>query len=102
MPRISIRIFVDDAEFDRVDEDLPAEVDAREIVDECRRCVEASKPLTAEETAEMEEGLAALSRQHDERRRQAGGRSLEERRRREEAAAVRMLQARGWRLEKPD
>jgi hypothetical protein len=102
MSRISIRVFVDDAEFARIDEDLPAEVDVREIVDECRRCVEASKPLTAEEAAEMEEGLAALSRQHDERRRRTGETPLEERRRLEEAAMVRSLRALGWRVEEPE
>jgi hypothetical protein len=51
MARISIRVFVDDVEVDRVEEDLPAEA-VSSIVDSCRQAVAERRPLSPEEEAE--------------------------------------------------
>ena len=43
MARISIRVFVDDAELDRAEADLPSEA-AREIIDDCKQTLEEHRP----------------------------------------------------------
>jgi hypothetical protein len=87
--RISIRFFVDDAELDRIDADLPAE--PPEIVAACREWVDEwvtmSQPMSKEEVASFEE---AFARQFGVRPRQ----SLEDRVRAEQALADRMIEDR--------
>ena len=99
MARISIRVFVDDAELDRAEAELPAEV-ARDIVDACKRTLDEHTPPTPEEEMEAAEAFARFldrPRKTPEEIQQ----SLERRTRAEEANAERLLRKRGWKLEKP-
>jgi hypothetical protein len=89
MPRITIRIFEDDTEVDRIEAtDLPAA--PAEIAAACRQLVDdwatASRPPSEEESAAFEE---AFARQFGVPRQ-----SLDERIRGEQALAERLLESR--------
>ncbi len=96
MARISIRIFVDDAEFDRVDADLPAEA-TRDIVDGCKQVVEENKPLTPDEATDAADAWAKYFDQTPEQWKQA----FEERLRLERAYAERVIKKGEVALPKP-
>ena len=73
MPRVTVRLFIDDKEVDRIDAELASEADAREFVAETKREAAACAEAFADQSGDEVNSFAELfQRRYGEARKDRG------------------------------